>query len=466
MDGPEPGLSGAGVTWRLATLLAFLATNGFFVASEFALVRARAGRIATLASTGSRRARAVQHILDHLDRYLSACQLGITITTLLVGYLGEPWVEQMFLSTAAAAGIALPTGAAMSALYAGLAILALTVIQMTVGEQAPKIWALRNAEATSLQIALPLRTFTLVLRPFIEFVNRSANAILKLVGVKTGESLELTANADDLRLMVATSARAGYISSGQRELAENVFGMMELEVRHILVPRVDVSYLELKASARNNLHTVRDSRHSRFPLCDDGLDQITGVVHAKDVLGVLLHGKEVDLSKIARRAVFVPDTQPLSQLIGQLRESRSGCAVVVDEHGTTLGLAFLEDALEEIVGPIQDEFDDETPEFRELSEGVFEVRGSLSLPEAEERLEIELEEEGADTIGGHVIALLGRLPRRGDRLRLGPYEATVTEVSRRRVGRLRIERGPDQSDAEANGEARVEFGRPPRTETA
>ena len=136
MDGPEPGLSGAGVTWRLATLLAFLAINGFFVASEFALVRARAGRIAALASGGSRRARSVQHILDHLDRYLSSCQLGITITTLLVGYLGEPWVEQIFWSAAGLAGISLPTGGAMSALYAGIAILGLTAVQMTVGEQA------------------------------------------------------------------------------------------------------------------------------------------------------------------------------------------------------------------------------------------------------------------------------------------------------------------------------------------
>ena len=449
-------------------MFAFVAANGFFVASEFALVRARSGRISALAERGSGRARVVQHILEHLDRYLSACQLGITITTLLLGWLGEPWVEAIFVWGAGSVGIELPGGAWMHALYAGFAILLLTTFQMTFGEQAPKIWALRRAESTSLWIALPLRTFTLVFSPFIGMVNRASNATLRLVGVSSEESLEQEHSAEDLRLIVAASQRAGHISVAQRELAENVFGMMELEVRHILVPRVDVAYLELKRSPRENLHTVRDSGHTRFPLCDDGLDTIIGVVHAKDVLAVLLQAREVNLKEIARAPVFVPDTHPLSELIVHLQQAHSGCAIVVDEHGTTLGLAFLEDALEEIVGPIQDEFDEEVPEFREISEGVLEVDGGVALPEAEERLELELEEEGADTIGGHVIALLGRLPRRGDRLRLGPYDVTVTEVSRRRIGRLRIERVPDAEEESANGRNRRDAGNgaPRKAETA
>jgi CBS domain containing-hemolysin-like protein len=321
-----------------------------------------------------------------------------------------------------------------------VAFLAITTAHMTLGEQAPKLWALQHPERTSLQISYPLRIFSFVLNPFVVAVNSISNAMLHLAGMRGKHFGEASHTAEELQMLLATSAQAGHISSRQRELGENILGMMELEVRHIMVPRVDVAYLSLDRSLEENLRTIRKTGHSRFPLYRNGLDTVIGFVHAKDVLASLLDKTEVDLRRLARRPTFVPDTQPIPRLILQLQQSRSHGAVVLDEHGTAIGLVFLEDALEEIVGPIQDEFDEEPPEVNEVAPGVLEVQGNMALPDAEEHLELELEDAHADTIGGHVVELLGRLPRKRDQLQLGPYRVTVIEVTRRRIGRLRVER--------------------------
>jgi CBS domain containing-hemolysin-like protein len=231
--------------------------------------------------------------------------------------------------------------------------------------------------------------------------------------------------------------------------------MIELEVRHIIVPRVEVSFLSLERTLEENLEHIRTSGHSRFALCEVGLDTIVGLVHAKDVLDVMLRGETPDLRELTREPLFVPDTMSLSNFLLELQANRQHCAVVLDEHGTMIGLAFREDALEEVVGPLGDEFDDEERDYLEPSEGVFEIRGRMSMPEVEDRLGFELSEderEEQDTIGGHVTARLGRLPRKGDTVRVGPYMATVIDVSRRRAQLLRLvvatEEGAEIGDPE------------------
>ncbi|MDH3214653.1 MAG: CBS domain-containing protein, partial [Myxococcales bacterium] len=216
----------------------------------------------------------------------------------------------------------------------------------------------------------------------------------------------------------------------------NVFAMIDLEVRHILVPRVDVDYLSLQQAPEESLRIVRESGHSRFPLCEVGLDSVIGLVHAKEVLGKAAAGQAVDLRALARRPLFVPDTQPLARLIARMQRSRNHCAVVVDEHGTAVGLAFLEDAIEEILGPIGDEFDEPEATVRSAGGDVLELPGSLALPEAAERLGADDLGDESDTIGGHVVACLGRLARPGDELPIGRYRLTVEEVKRRRIVRL------------------------------
>jgi CBS domain containing-hemolysin-like protein len=225
-------------------------------------------------------------------------------------------------------------------------------------------------------------------------------------------------------------------------------------VRHVVVPRVDVEFVTLEHSLEDNLERIRTSGHSRLPVCERGLDTIVGFLHAKDVLDAALRGEQPDLRELVRPALYVSDTMSLSDFLIELQRERQHCAVVLDEHGTAIGLAFREDALEEIVGPLGDEFDEDVQELAKLPGGGFELAGRMSIPEVEDRLDFELsdaEDESEETIGGHVTALLGRLPRKGDSVRVGPYLATVLEVTRRRIARLRMTPAPPVVAAESAG---------------
>jgi CBS domain containing-hemolysin-like protein len=431
-----------GVAWRLGATLFFVLLNAFFVGAEFALVKVRESRVEELVRARRPGARPALHVLRHLDRYLSGCQLGITLASLALGALGEPAVSRLLVAAAAAMGMELsPEDPFVAPVAVGLAFVVITVLHMTLGEQAPKMWALRRAERTALQAALPLRAFTAVFRPFIALVNGISNAVLRALGLPPELRVDSPVSAEELGSILALSARAGHISERERELTENVFRMIELEVRHIVVPRVDVEFLSLQRPLEESLGVLRRSGYSRFPLCEVGLDTIVGFVHARDVMEEVLHGRKPDLRRLAREPVFVPDTMALSDFLLEVQGKRAHCAAVLDEHGTAIGLAFREDALEEIVGPLGDEFDEEAPDFVEVKPGTYEILGRLPLPEACDRLDLELEEdEGEETIGGHVVALLGRLPKRGDSLALGGYRVTVTEVMRRRLHKLRFER--------------------------
>jgi CBS domain containing-hemolysin-like protein len=390
-------------------------------------------------------------MLRHLDRYLSACQLGITLASLILGALGEPAVSVLLIAAAAAAGLPIATDSGwLPVVSIGLAFAVITTLHMTVGEQAPKMFALRRAEGTALATGPILRAFTFVFRPFISVINSISNGLLRLAGLPAEHGHDPGHSAEEIRSILSLSARAGHISERHYEITENLFRMIALEVRHIVVPRVEVDFLNLEHSLEDNLEAIRSSGHSRYALCEVGLDTIVGIVHAKDVLDATLRGETPNLKSLARESLFVPDTMPLSNFLGELQEARQHCAVVLDEHGTAIGLAFREDALEEIVGPLGDEFDDEEASFVELEGGGFELPGRTSLPEIEDRLDFELaddESEEEDTIGGHVTARLGRLPKKGDSVRVGPYTATVTDASRRRVQRLRlVPAGPEEPD--------------------
>jgi len=437
-----------GVVWRLGATLFFVALNGFFVAAEFALVKVREPRIAQLARDGSRAAPTVQHILRHLDRYLSACQLGITLASLILGALGEPAVSVLLIAGASVVGLPMSWVPIVSI---ALAFTVITVLHMTVGEQAPKMWALRRAEKIALATGPILRGFAWLFGPFIHLINWISNGLLQMIGLPAELGHEASHSSEEIRSILSLSARAGKISKYEYELSENVFRIIELEVRHIVVPRIEINFLLVDHSLEDSLEQIRTSGHSRFALCELGLDTIIGIVHSKDVLDATLQGETPDLRAIARPPVFVPDTMSLSNLLRELQEHRQQCAVVLDEHGTAIGLAFREDALEEIVGPLGDEFDDEEPDFVELPDGSYELRGRMPLPELEDRLDFDLSEgerEEEDTIGGHVTARLGRLPKNGDAVRVGPYLATVTDASRRRVQKLRVTPvAPDQGEA-------------------
>jgi CBS domain containing-hemolysin-like protein len=430
-----------GFATRIAVTLFFVFLNGFFVAAEFALVKIESGPLAAAARQGSRRAKVAQHVHGRLDLYLSACQLGITLASLILGWIAEPAIAQLLLAGAESFGVPLArTDPFLHGVALALALAIVTALHMTLGEQVPKLWAIHRAEATALSVVYPLRLFTNVFRPVIWLLSAISNATLRLAGLSSEEIAEASSHsAQEIKWILAASADAGHLQPRQLELARNVIEIIDLQARHILVPRVDVVFLSLQNSLEENLRIVRESGHSRFPLCSFGLDTVVGIVHAKEVLLALAEDRTPDLKALAREALFVPDSQALSRLILQLQRTGRHCCVVVDEHGTAIGLAFLEDALEEIVGPIRDEFDPVPEDVTRLDSGVVELPGNLPLPEAIEVLNLKDLEEESDTIGGVIVAQLGRLARQGDTLEMPGYRVTVLEVVRRRVARLRFE---------------------------
>ena len=429
----------------LGATLFFVLLNGFFVAAEFAFVKVRSSRIEVLAKSGSARGRLAHGILDRLDLYLSSCQLGITVSSLILGWLAEPAVARLLMAVARSLGWPLAESALLHWVALAAALTVVTILHMTLGEQAPKMWAIHNSEKGALLVARPLKVFTFIFGPLITVINLIANWMLRLAGISQAGDPHGSYSAEELKAVLAASAEAGNITARQREFAENILGLYGLQVRHILVPRVDIAWLSVDHPIEENLRLLRESGHSRLPLCREDLDSVIGIVHAKNVMAVLSEGRPVDLVSLATEPVYVPDTQPLSRMIVTLQQARARTAIVLDDRGTAIGMAFLEDSIEEIVGPIQDEFDDEDPLVIEHAANQLEMRGDMPSPEAAELL--GLEEVGADdTIGGHVVSLLKRLPEEGDQISLAGYTVTVTKVTKRRVELLLFEREGGEPD--------------------
>ncbi len=446
MEHGDPAFS-LSIPWALALTGVFLFANGFFVAAEFALVKVRAARIEGLARKGSSSARHVLAALDRLDLYLSGCQLGITLASLVLGWLAEPAVAGLIMAGAEKVGLQVGDSGALHIVALIIAMSVVTILHMTIGEQAPKIWAIQRSESASLILSPPLRVFVTVLRPVIWFINVLSNALLRLFGVTEGLGHAEVADVQELMALLRGAAKAGHISARQRTIGENVLSLSTLEVRHVMVPRGDLVHLSTAQPLASQLALLSSCGHTRLPLCGESLDELQGLIHGKDVLRAILGGEaEPDLAALARPLLAVPDQQPLTRLIPDLQRAHAHCAAVVDEHGTTVGAVFLEDALEQIVGPMHDEFDASFQRWEQVAPGVLELAGTVPAPDAAELLQIELG-DGADTIAGVVIDALGHIPAEGEVVELAGYRVTVLSVLRRRVARLRFER-PDSDAAE------------------
>src|SRR6187551_475422 len=273
-----------GVAWRLGVTLLLVVLNGFFVAAEFALVTVRRARIVELAEQGRFTARMAKHLLDHLDHYLSACQLGITLASLVLGALGEPAVATLVTSALDLMNISVEPGSPwLRGTSLVIAFTSITILHMTLGEQAPKMWALQHAQPAALAIALPLRVFTFVFWPFITFVNFVSNSMLRAVGIDPKVAHETVPTRGELQRALDLSTEAGHIPEQGRAIVDNVLRAIDMQVRHIVVPRINVAILSLKASADANLSLMRKSGHSRYPLCENELDSIVGFVHTRDI---------------------------------------------------------------------------------------------------------------------------------------------------------------------------------------
>ena len=430
---PVPQVQAISPGWGMFLGLLLVALNGFFVAAEFALVKVRPTQLEPLVDAGNRRARLARHMLRHLDAYLSATQLGITLASLALGWIGEPafaWIIHPLLTPFVGNNPPL-----LHSISVTMSFVVITILHIVLGEQAPKTIAIRKAESTSLLVAFPLYFFYKITYPVIWLLNQASNRLLKLIGISPATEGELLHDEEELRLLLSSS-KDSQLSTQKRELLDNIFELSHRMARQIMLPRQDVIYLSTERPLAENLRLARRSGHTRFPLCEGDLDHVIGLIHIKDIF----HRERPlnALTEVAREIAFVPETLELDRLLKRMRTERFHLAAVIDEYGGVSGIVTLEDVIEEIVGSIQDEFDVERPELVEKGDGVYQVSGGMLVEDLEEALGVELSERDEDTIGGVVLSELGRNPAVGDRVELGPVTIEVLEVQLNRVATVRI----------------------------
>lgn len=425
--------SGLGPWLGLGLALVLVALNGFFVAAEFALVKVRPTQLASLASKGDLRARMVQHVLARMDSYLSAAQLGITLASLGLGWIGEPafaWMLKPVIYRIPGASETLLHSVSLTT-----AFLLITSLHIVLGEQAPKWLGIRSPESVSLWVAVPMYVFHKLTFPLTWALNKSTNAVLKLVNIDVAGGEDAFHSEEELRLLLG-SRHAGRLSAQKRKLLDNVFELSHRSARQVMVPRADVTYLSTTRSLADNLAIARQTEFTRFPLCTEDLDKVIGMVHIKDLFRS--EAAPTSLEDVRREIHFVPETLTLDRLLRRMRREREHMVAVVDEYGGVSGIVTLEDVIEEIVGQIQDEFDQETPDLVREGVHVYRVSGSMLVVDLENALNVEFSERDEDTVGGVVLSELGRQPKVGDVVQVGEVEFEVAEASRRRIHSVRV----------------------------
>jgi len=434
----------------VALALALVVVNAFFVAAEFAMVRVRATRVATLAAEGHWQARLVAALQRRLDVFLSATQLGITLSSLGLGWIGEPAFAHLLVPLFAALGI--ESERVIENTSIAVAFATITVLHIVLGELAPKSFAIRFTERVALWVAPPMRLFQLLFAPALWLLHRASRGTLALLGMTAETSGDLAHSEEELRILLAESHRVGVLSGAKRELLENVIDYTERTARHVMVPRADIAYLSLARSLEENLAVVTQTAATRYPLAATDIDHVIAMVHVKDLFNRRdqLRSSE-DLAALKREILFVPETRPLDALQKDFQQRRTHMAIVVDEYGGTSGLVTLEDVIEEIVGEIQDEFDREPPNVEETPQGlVFD--GLMLVDDVAERLGVKLAETAdVSTLGGFVTAQVGRMPRPGDRVAVEGYDLSVAEVKGRRVTKVLAARRPGVRAETARG---------------
>ena len=430
---------------KLTAIVALVGLNGFFVACEFAIVKVRASQLDTLAEEGNPRARFAKHVRSHLDAYLSATQLGVTLASLALGWLGEEFLAHLIEPFFALANV--QSHALAISISVALAFIGITFMHIVFGELAPKYTAIANPLTVSLRLVRPLGAFYFLFRPAIWILHKSSNLLLRgLLRMKPVAGTELAHSEEELRLILEQSEKSKEVSSLERKLVLNVLDLRDRVVRDIMTPRGEIVYLDLEDSFETNLKKAIDSRHTRFPLCRENLDNTVGLVHIKELL-VLIREPHPDLLQIKRDLIPVPEMMPLEKLMKLFLSKHAHLAMVVDEFGGTVGMVTLENVLEELVGDIQDEFDAEKEEFRKISENEFAVAGSLGLYELNDATGLELESADVSTVGGYVTHLLGHLPKQGEQVKIDNYRVTVSQTDGRRVEQLHFKKISDASVA-------------------
>jgi CBS domain containing-hemolysin-like protein len=432
---------------KLATIATLVGLNGFFVACEFAIIKVRASQLDALAEEGNTRARLVKYIRSHLDAYLSATQLGVTLASLALGWLGEEFLAHLIEPFFALANI--HSHALVTSISVALAFIGITFMHIVFGELAPKYTAIANPLTISLRLVRPLGAFYFLFKPAIWSLHKSSNFLLRgLLRMKPIAGTELAHSEEELRLILEQSEKSKEVSQLGRKLVLNVLDLRDRVVRDIMTPRNEVVYLDLEDDFETNVNKAIASKHTRFPLCRENLDNTVGLIHIKELMP-MLRDPNPDLMKIKRELIPLPEMMPLEKLLTLFLNKHAHLAIVVDEFGGTVGMVTLEDVLEELVGDIQDEFDTEKAEFQKINANEFTVDGTLGLYELNDLAKLDLESADVSTIGGYVTHLLGHLPKQGEQVRIDGYLVTVSQTDARRVKQLHFRKVEDLKPAEA-----------------
>jgi CBS domain containing-hemolysin-like protein len=425
----------------LSAVVVLILANGFFVAAEFALVRTRRSRMEELSREGDRRAARVLRQLDDLSEYLSACQFGITLASLGIGFLGEPaiadLVEPLFgdLSHAVAAPISI-----------AIAYVLVTAGHITVGEQVPKIYAIVNSEGIAMRVARPLDLFNRIMRPFIHLLNAASNAMLRPLGIKADEGFEDGASPEEVRALIAQARAGGQLDPGEAGMLSGVFHLHEQEARQVMTPIPAVVTVDLSEDVGTALRRCISTGHTRLLVTEEhNADRVKGIVHSNSLARILMaEGPEALFDSAVKPAPIVPETKPLDDLLADLQRNRSTMAVVVDEYGRVAGIVTVEDIIEEVVGEIDDETDPAGGDIRRLANGDWFVRGHVAITDLHDySLHLPVDSDAYNSVGGFVFGELGRLPKRGDTVTANGYSIRVESVRQNRIEAVRIRsRGP------------------------
>jgi CBS domain containing-hemolysin-like protein len=419
----------------LVLLLLLVAVNGFFVAAEFALVRSRRGKVEQLASEGESGAEAVVEQLDKIDESLSACQVGVTMASIGIGFLGEPSLAKLLepvfggLSHGAAVGLSV-----------AIAFAIVTAVHISIGEQVPKMLAISHAERTARRVARPLNWFRAVTAPVVLGLSAFSNAIVRLFGVDPGD-LEQRHTAEDLKQIIDSSRSGGTLDPGEAGMLGGVFHLHEQEAREVMTPIPAVVTVDASESVETALRRCVTSGHTRLVVIEeDNPDRVKGIVHNNSLARLYMSdGPDARIDPVVRDALIIPETRPLDDLLHDLQVQRTSLSVVVDEYGRTVGIVTVEDILEEVVGEIEDETDPRAAALRRLTNGDWFVRGHVSLGDLSDAgIELPVDTDAYNSVGGYVFGELGRLPKRGDSIKANGYTIRVESVRENRIEAVRI----------------------------
>jgi CBS domain containing-hemolysin-like protein len=426
--------------------------NGLFVAAEFAFVKIRATQVERLVREGRASARLVRQATGKLDAYLSVCQLGITISSLGLGWIGEPVFAHLIEPLLEPLNV---PEASIHFIAFAVAFGTITFLHVVFGELAPKSLAIARAEGTSLFVAPFMRFFYLLFLPGIILFNGTANLVVRLFGVPPASETEETHSEEEVRMIVSQSARRGVLDQDEEEMVGAVFELNDKVAREIMVPRPDVVSLPAEMDLRKLVSVAAAGNYTRYPVYeDDSTDRIVGAVHVKDVLRAVESegGLDANLTArdLAREVLIVPENRPIDEILEDFQRQEIQMAIVIDEWGSFEGLFTLEDIIEEIVGEIRDEFDEEEPAIRKLPDGSYSIDGRIPIGVVNEALGSEFESEDFDTIGGLVLGHLGRAPEVGDEVRLDGYLLCVDEVEGPRIAQVIAREAPEDGREEEN----------------